>query len=250
MRSTSLIALLALASIGTTNVASADVYEMRTYTTNEGKLDALHARFRDHTMKLFEKHGIENVGYWTPVDEERSKDTLIYIIKHKDRDAAKRSWANFMQDPDWQSAYQASIETGRLVSKVESVYMDQTDYSPLPKPDQKEPGVFELRIYTTNEGKLAGLNARFRDHTTRLFERHGISNVGYWTPADEPESLNKLIYVIKHKSQEAAKESWSAFGSDEEWKKVRAESQKDGAFLVRGGVSSTYMKPTDYSPMK
>lgn len=226
----------------------ADVYEMRTYTTNDGKLDALHARFSDHTMKLFEKHGIENVGYWVPTTGEKSKNTLIYVIKHKDREAAKKSWKAFMGDADWQAAYKASVADGNLVKKVESVYMEATDYSP--KFESKaDDGVFELRVYTTNEGKLPNLNARFRDHTTKLFEKHGIQNVAYWTPVDEPKSANTLIYVIKHASAEAAKKSWGAFGSDPAWKKVAKESQVDGR-LLSTRPESTYMSATDYSPMK
>ncbi|MEM7476038.1 MAG: NIPSNAP family protein [Planctomycetota bacterium] len=232
------------------NAVQADVYELRTYTTNEGKLDSLHARFRDHTMKLFEKHGMENVGYWVPTDD-RSANTLIYVIKHKSRDAAKGAWAAFMKDADWQAAYKASVTDGALVKKVESVYMDATDYSPEFKSDKAEgKSVFELRTYTTNEGKLPNLNARFRDHTVKLFEKHGIQNVAYWTPADEPNSKNQLIYVIKHSSPEGAKKSWSAFASDPEWKKVAKESQKDGRILIKGGVKSTYMTATEYSPIK
>ena len=247
---TSLGLCLATLLVSNSTALKADVYEMRTYTTNEGKLDDLHARFRDHTLKLFEKHGIKNVGYWVPTDE-RSKDTLIYVIRHESRDAAKESWAAFIADEDWKAAYQASVADGRLVKKIESVYMDATDYTPKKMAEQKsESGIFELRIYTTAEGKLAALNARFRDHTMKLFEKHGIQNVAYWTPADEPDSKNKLIYIIRHASPEAAAKSWKDFGSDPAWKKVAQESQVDGRLLVKGGVARTYMTATKYSPMK
>lgn len=230
--------------------AFAEVYELRTYTANEGKLEALHSRFRDHTVKLFEKHGMANVGYWVPTEAPESTNTLIYVIKHESRDAAKESWKAFMADPAWQEAYKNSVADGKLVAKVESVYMNATDYSP--KFESSKDGneaVYELRIYKTNEGKLDGLNARFRDHTVRLFERHGIQNVAYWTPADEPDSENNLIYIIRHASRDAAKASWAAFGSDEDWKKVAKESQRDGRFLSES-PQSTYMKATDYSPLK
>ena len=107
------------------------VFEIRTYTTHEGKLNDLHARFRDHTVRLFEKHGMANVGYWTPVDEPRSKNTLIYVVAHKDRQAAEKSWAAFRADPDWIKARKASEANGPIVLKVESVFMDATDYSPV-----------------------------------------------------------------------------------------------------------------------
>jgi hypothetical protein len=105
------------------------VFEVRTYTTEPGKLDALHARFRDHTTKLFEKHGMTNIGYWTPVDEPRSKDTLIYILAHASREAAEKSWQAFMSDPEWQKVRAESEAAGKIVSKVESVFLRPTDYS-------------------------------------------------------------------------------------------------------------------------
>ncbi len=105
----------------------AEIFELRTYHANEGKIDALHDRFRNHTMKLFEKHGMRNVGYWQPADQP---DTLIYLIAHADRDAAKVSWGHFVSDPEWQEVYKASIADGRLVGEIISVFMDKTDYSP------------------------------------------------------------------------------------------------------------------------
>ncbi len=106
------------------------VFEIRTYTTEPGKLDALNARFRDHTIKLFEKHGITNIGYWIPVDEPRSKDTLIYVLAYDSREAAEKSWKDFRADPDWIKAKEASEVNGKLVAKVDSVFADATDYSP------------------------------------------------------------------------------------------------------------------------
>ena len=108
--------------------------------------------------------------------------------------------------------------------------------------------VFELRTYTAPEGKLPNLNARFRDHTMRIFEKHGMKNVGYWVPQDSPAKDNTLIYIISHESREAAKKSWSAFGQDPEWQKVSKESQMDGKIVA--GITSVYMDPSDYSPIK
>lgn len=107
------------------------VFELRTYTTHEGKLDALHARFRDHTMKFFEQHGMKNVGYWVPQDPARSQNTLIYLLSHDSREAAKASWAAFSSDPGWQKAKADSEAAGRIVSKVESVFLTPTEYSQL-----------------------------------------------------------------------------------------------------------------------
>jgi len=109
--------------------------------------------------------------------------------------------------------------------------------------------VFEMRTYTAAPGKLAALHSRFRDHTLRLFEKHGMQNIGYWVPADPPNSENTLTYIIAHKDREAAKASWAAFGADPEWQKVRKESMADGVSLTTK-VESVFLNPTDYSPMK
>jgi NIPSNAP len=107
------------------------VFEIRTYTTEPGKLDDLLARFRDHTTELFEKHGIESVGYWTPADEPRSANTLIYIVAHPSRKAAEKNWEAFRNDPEWHKARDASEASGKIVNNVESVYANPTDFSPL-----------------------------------------------------------------------------------------------------------------------
>src|SRR6266700_824919 len=107
------------------------VFEMRTYTTHPGKLDALNARFRDHTTRIFKKHGMQNVGYWVPQDEPAHSNTLVYIIAHKSREAAKASWDAFRADPEWQKVSKESEADGKIVAKVESVFADATDYSPL-----------------------------------------------------------------------------------------------------------------------
>jgi hypothetical protein len=105
------------------------VFEIRTYTAEPGKLDALSARFRDQTEKLFEKHGMKTIGYFTPTDEPLSKNTLIYILRFESREAARRLWAEFQQDPEWQKLKKDSEANGKLVTKMESVFTEATDYS-------------------------------------------------------------------------------------------------------------------------
>ena len=112
------------------------VYEMRTYTTEPGRLPALHARFRDHTVKLFEKHGMKNVVYLTPIDAEGKPidNKLVYLLAHKSQAAAKASFDSFRQDPDWKAARDASEKDGKIVSAaipIESQFYVPTDYSPL-----------------------------------------------------------------------------------------------------------------------
>jgi len=107
------------------------VYELRTYTCNEGKLEALKARFRDHTIAIFKRHNMESIGYWVPQDPERSKNTLIYILVHPSREAATKNWAEFNADPEWQKVRKESEAAGPIVQKTESVFMTPTDSSAL-----------------------------------------------------------------------------------------------------------------------
>jgi len=112
--------------------ADSRVFELRTYHTPPGKLEALHARFRDHTTALFKKHGMTVVGYWVPMDADKgSADTLVYMLAHKSRAAAEASWAAFRADSEWVTARTASEKDGPLTSKVEVVFLSATDYSPL-----------------------------------------------------------------------------------------------------------------------
>lgn len=107
------------------------VYELRTYYAADGKLSDLNARFRNHTVKLFEKHGMKNVVYGVPMDAPASANTLIYLLQHDSREAAKKSWDAFRNDPDWNKARTASEVNGKLTTKVESVFLEPTDYSPM-----------------------------------------------------------------------------------------------------------------------
>ena len=227
------------------------VYELRTYTAAPGKLDQLNARFRNHTVKIFQKHGMVNIGYWVPADS--SDNRLIYLLAHASREAAKKSWAAFGADPDWKEAQKASEANGRLVTKVESVFLNATDYSPTVKASGgSAPRVFELRTYKASPGNLRHLNARFRDHTLKLFSKHGMVNVGYWTPMkDQKGADDTLIYILAHRSKEAADASFKAFREDPDWVKAKEASEKQatGSLTVAGpeGVQSVFLKPTDYS---
>jgi NIPSNAP len=109
----------------------ARVFELRTYHAAPGKMKALHARFRDHTCKLFKKHGLTVVGFWNPTDPKEAEKTLIYVLAFPSREAAAKSWKAFQSDPAWQAAKAESEKDGKLVDRVESVYMSPTDYSPI-----------------------------------------------------------------------------------------------------------------------
>jgi hypothetical protein len=110
--------------------------------------------------------------------------------------------------------------------------------------------VFELRTYYAKPGKMKALHARFRDHTNKLFEKHGMTIIGFWTPTDPPKDkeLEKLIYILAFPSRDAGDKSWKAFQDDPDWKKAKDESEKDGALVDH--VDRVFMNPTDYSPLK
>lgn len=227
------------------------VYELRTYHTFPGKLDNLLARFRDHTTKLFEKHGMVNVGYWVPLDaKDGAGNKLIYLLEHKSREAAAASWKAFGADPEWVKVRTASEAAGKINEKVESVFLTATDFSPALSASAKGSGrVFELRTYTTPAGKLPNLDARFRNHTIKLFASHGMTNVLYTHPMDADKgAANTLVYLMAYPSREAATKSWADFRANPVWVKAKGESEKDGALTTK--VESVYMAPTDFSALK
>jgi NIPSNAP protein len=119
------------------------------------------------------------------------------------------------------------------------------------RPDNADPAqtatsVYELRVYHAAAGKLAELEARFRDHTIEIFNRHGIKSVAYWTPLDEPDKSNTLIYILQHPSREAAAANWKAFQDDPEWKSVHEKSEANGKLVDK--IDSTFLALTDFSP--
>ena len=132
MKKLLLTALLGLTmNIMTSAQSSGHVFELRTYTCNEGKLPDLLKRFREHTMEIFERHHMHNVGYWIPADEPLHSTTLIYMISHESREAATANWKAFREDPEWQKVSKASEENGKIVKKVDSVFMSPADFSAL-----------------------------------------------------------------------------------------------------------------------
>jgi len=247
-----LLALVLLCSFTAAGLHAADaapVYELRIYYTHPGKMPDLLKRFREHTCALFEKHGMKNIGYWLPV-EEKDQDKLYYVLEHASRDAAKASWKAFGDDPDWKVVRETSEANGKIVAKVDSTFLAATDYSPARIPHLSGHHVYELRTYTTNEGKQPNLDARFRDHTMKLFEKHGMTNVLYTHPTDADKgSGNTLVYFLAHDSVEAAKKSFDAFRADLDWVKVRDASEANGKLLVNP-PASVFLKPVDFSALQ
>ena len=227
-------------------------YELRTYTAAAGKLDALLQRFRNHTVSLFAKHGMTNVGYWVPADNAGRK--LIYLLSFPDRSARDASFKAFGADPEWKEAQKASEADGKLVDKVESQFLTATDFS---KTDSVEGNsasrIYELRTYTCGPNNLPHLLSRFRDHTVGLFSKHGMKHFGYWTPsAGSPGADDTLVYILVHDSKDSMNASFDAFRKDPTWIAAKEASEKaaGGSLTVENGVKSVPLIPTDFFQIK
>ncbi|HEV3386488.1 MAG TPA: NIPSNAP family protein [Gemmata sp.] len=229
------------------------LYELRVYYAAPGKLDALNARFKNHTLKLFDKHGLTNVAYFVPAGDNKD-NKLVYFISAPSKEARDKSFKEFGADPEWQKAAKESEKDGKLVNKIESTFLTLTDYSPMLNVEKgKDDRVFELRTYTATKGNLGNLNDRFKDHTIKLFEKYGMTNIAYWNILKgEKDDNTKLIYLLAHKSQEAAKKSFEAFVKDADWIAARKASEEKGggSLTEKGGVVSEFLVPTEYSPLK
>lgn len=227
--------------------ATPEYFEMRTYYCYPGKREALLKRFQDHTLALFEKHGMVNIGYWTPLEGE--EDVLVYLMGYPSREARDQSWEAFSNDPEWKSAYEASRQDGPIVDSVANVFLSYTDYSPRLSVEDKGPRIFSLRTYYTHPGKLEALHARFRDHTLKIFEDNGISNVVYFNlDPQTPGAANTLKYLVSFPDTAARSESWKRFGEDPAWKKAYAESITDGPLV--DSITAELLVPVAFSPLK
>ncbi|MFD2202597.1 NIPSNAP family protein [Shivajiella indica] len=241
--------ILPLLVISQINLAQDTRYfEMRTYTAHEGKRPDLIKRFQDHTLKLFEKNGIENIGYFIPTDE--SNNTLTFILAYPDKESRDVLWNKFANDPEWVAARQASEANGPLVAKVDQVFMEiAPELNPeIVRWQNEGKRVFELRTYYMFPGRVDAINARFRDYTRELFQKHGMTNVMYWYTEEKDGSQPKLVYLLAHKSEKAGKKSFQNFGKDPVWIMVRDKSEETGPIVEK--VVSLYLKPLPFSPMK
>lgn len=223
------------------------LFELRIYYCHPGRLDALIKRFTDHTTRLFEKHGMENIGYWLPV--ENTDNALYYVLAYTDKKQRDLSWNAFNADSVWINAKNASEADGKIVAKVTSVFMEKSTVSPVIKASSGPVDrLFELRTYTCNPGKLPTLITRFKDHTLKLFSNAGMENIAYWTTIPADSSQPKLVYIVAHKDTVSAKLSWEKFGKDPNWIKARDASEKNGRIIEK--LESVMMKPLPFSKIR
>jgi hypothetical protein len=232
------------------------LYEWRVLRAAPGKLDALHSQLRNHQIPLLEQHGIFTQGVFVPAGENPEQRVYL-LVAAEGRGPMQDGWRSFREDPKWLEAVAKSEEAnaGKLVLQDDYQRLVKTYWSPVFTPTKAaEPRVFELRTYTCpDHEKQIALQRRFREHTMKLFEKHGMQNVVYWVPDEEPESQQKLVYLLAHKSQEAAKESFAGFRADPDWlaAKKASEETAGGSLTVKvNGVLSEFLIPTEYSPLR
>ncbi|MEA5257707.1 NIPSNAP family protein [Arcicella aquatica] len=243
-----LLTSFSILAINKTDDANSHVYELRVYYASEGKFDVLMNRFKEHTLHYFKKHKMRLEGFWLPLDNKDNK--MVYVLSYPSREAREKSWKDFSNDKGWIKVAKETNANGEIVAKVESTFLKTTDFSPN---NLKSVGdrVFELRTYKTTPNNLSGLLERFRNHTLKLFERHGMTNIIYWTPTDKEQGAdNTLIYFLAHKSQEAGIASFKSFRDDPEWIAVRKASEEKGGGSLTVTVTSEYLSPVPFSPLK
>lgn len=237
------------ASVTTAKAQTPDkpLYEIRTYHCNEGKRPDLIARFQNHTTRIFENHGMENIGYWLSAE---NKNDLIYILAFPNKTARDAAWKEFIADDEWKDVYAKSIANGKLVRNIDSEFLTLSPEltKEIKTASELTSPLFELRTYYCFPDKFPNIVARFRDHTRALFEKHSMVNVAYFQTVKEDGSQQELKYIIAHKNTDAAKISWGAFGSDPEWKRVAEASQVDGKIVKK--VVSVYMTALPFSDIK
>ncbi len=234
------------------------LYELRIYVANPGKLEALHDRFRNHTLKLFEKHGMENIIYWDVVegdksDGDRAKNMMIYIIAHKDEASREASWKAFGADPEWQEARKKSEEAGKILAEDPiAILMKDVPFSPVDEAISKEdaaPRLYELRQYKDGPARVPYTVDRFGSGEVELFQKAGMQTLKFWRATDD----SAFIYLLAHQDRDASKKSWEAFmTSFRPFMKAYNDSGKGPpSDAARGnGIEVRFLKPTDYSPRK
>jgi hypothetical protein len=216
------------------------IYEWRTYEAAPGKLAALQTHLQV-AAGLFQKHQLGVLGFWT--EEIGTGAQVNYMWVYEDLPERERKLAAFASDAAWkrQVAEETDREGGPVVARVHNTMLQLTAYSPTPRLSTK---VQEWRVYEAMAGKLPDLHNRFANHTLRLFEKHGMANVGYWIELFG--TSNRLVYMLGYPSLADREKSWAAFQADPDWQQARADSEKSGPLVLR--TYSRILRPTAYSP--
>ncbi len=247
MKKIAVLILLLLTSFGlhAQSLPTSSYFEMRTYTVHDGKMPDLIQRFQNHTRALFTKHGIENVAYF--LSEEELQKKLTFILGYPSASERDIRWNNFANDPEWKAVAAASEANGKIVQKVDQVFMvwaKGLNSRKISRPS----GIFQLRTYHLLPGRLDAIQSRFRDHTQALFEKQGLSNYPYWITVEKDGAQPKLVYFIGHQSKEEFNAAFGRFVADPEWIKVRDASEVSGKIVEK--IDSHFYTALPFSPMK
>ena len=228
-------------------------YDLQVITAKPGKLEQVHEWFRQHQQDVLAKHGATNLAYLVPVGEN-PENRLVCLHKFPSLPAMLEFSRALKADPLWAPLDTSSKSPAVLVEEAELMGFTTTDYSPEFTPEKAlKPRVLELRTYTCpSYDHLALLHERFRSHTVKLFAKHGMQNLVYWQPQDLENSDRKLVYLLAHESQAAAKKSFAAFGKDPDWIAAKEASEKvaGGSLTEKKGVVSEFFTATEYSPLR
>lgn len=227
------------------------LYELRHYTTPDTtSLSALTSVFGEHILPVAETHGMRVVGSWTVAIGQQPRFTVM--LAFDDANQRQEQFASFLGSDAWRQAEPLLFPNGAaLITGLDTALLRPTDYSPdsFRFMDAASPGVFEERIYRArNERTFAGVNRRFNDHTVRIFAKHGIVPVGFWTVDVGADQMLSLYYLLRFDSLGDYNPKWNAFRSDPEWQQVREDSERDGNLLL--WIRSTILAPTPFSPMR
>lgn len=256
--------------------ADTHVYEVRVYTPNKGRQGDVNALIAKSGAKYMAKHSIELIGAYIPLDP--ADERVITVVAHKDKASGEKNWAAFQADEGWKADLAAASKDGRAVQSIARIFLSATAYSPPVKASATGNRMFELRTYITTPKNLVNLDARFSNHTIKLFEKHGMTNLPYFhllegekttcgellkalaplgkdgaeVAAESEAAPLALVYFLSHKSTDAMKASFDSFRMDDAWKTVLSESEKKagGPLTAKNGVKSLPLKATDYSPTK
>ncbi len=252
------------------------LYELRVYHTEPGRRAEVNKIVAGPGMKFMDKHDIKLELAAEPID---AQDPRVFLVaSHKDRASANANTSAMQTDKEWLDQV-AKMTKGNLpIKKYDRFFMRATDYSPMLKPEKVGNRIFELRTYISSPNNLKHLNDRFKNHTLKLFEKYGMTNLVYWNldqsdqnsvqttlrglakpnedscgvSGDENAAGNTLVYLLAHKDVEAMNQSFNGFRMDPAWTKARTDSEKlaGGSLTADKGVKSLLLVPTEYSPIK
>ncbi len=222
--------------------ADGRVYELRTYTAGTGCLNELHTRFREHTVRLLERHGATSLGYWVPEDNGGNK--LLFLLSYPSQAARNATWSALAADPEWlRIKRQSELKEGKLVERIESTFLTATAYSPAIQAHRDPDGrLFELRTATAASGQTDALHEKLRTETLPELEKNGTMVVGVWTVQNRSNDGNTVMYLVARKPAVGESEADSVLVSLSGFGMRRPSPRPDPATLR--------LLPTDYSPLK